>query len=56
MKKNIFGRNDVEARASVRTPSYAPVYILIRLEEVLTFSELDILNLQCVGSMYLKLK
>ena len=23
-KKNIFGRNDVEARASVRTPSYAP--------------------------------
>ena len=25
MKKNIFGRNDVEARASVRTPSYAPV-------------------------------
>ena len=25
MKKNIFGRNDVEARASVRTPSYTPV-------------------------------
>ena len=23
-KKKIFGRNDVEARASVRTPSYAP--------------------------------
>ena len=23
-KKNIFVRNDVEARASVRTPSYAP--------------------------------
>ena len=24
MKKIFFGRNDVEARASVRTPSYAP--------------------------------
>ena len=27
MKKIIFGRNDVEARASVRTPSYAHVYM-----------------------------
>ena len=26
MKNNIFGKNDVEARASVRTPSYAPEY------------------------------
>ena len=30
MKKYIFGRNDVEARASVRTPSYAPVYVEIQ--------------------------
>ena len=26
-EKNIFGRNDVEARASVRTPSYAPALL-----------------------------
>ena len=33
-KKYIFDRNDVEARASVRTPSYAPGYLYLSLNDL----------------------
>ena len=47
MKKNIFGRNDVEARASVLMPSYAPdiPYNLIKVDKnVIIISNLEYEN------------